>query len=128
MYTSFMTNNLLSFGPGCAYAVYLDTLYQPTFLKGLSIRDRIAIDQELPSFDGGCYLNNRFMVSTGSNQVYFSQRHQKALQKVRTSPFKSRITGANTTSQIIVLRFIDLGQHPLDRVRLPVSEMRLAVN
>ena len=88
-----MTNNLLSFGPGCAYAVqgtywalahrfqftaaagqfrtaydgrpyavYLDARYHPTFLKGFSIRDRIAIDQGLPSYDGGYYLNNRFMV------------------------------------------------------------------
>ena len=93
MYASFMTDNLLSFGPGDAYAiggsywalghrfkftaaaaqfrttynshphaVYLDASYHPAFLKGLSIRDRIAINNGLPSFDGGYYINNRFMV------------------------------------------------------------------
>ena len=93
LYTSFMTNNLLSFGPGNAYAVrgtcwtsgrrfkftaaagqyrttyegnpyavYFDASYDPPFLKGLSIRERIAIDQGLPSLDGGYYINNRIML------------------------------------------------------------------
>ncbi|MBU2812560.1 OprD family porin [Acidithiobacillus thiooxidans] len=93
MYASFMTNNLLSFGPGHAWrlgatywawqkqirfiagysrfdtnydgktnGVYLDLTYFPKMLKGLSIRDRVAIDNGLKAYDGSSFIYNRLML------------------------------------------------------------------
>lgn len=93
MYASFMTNNLLAFGPGHAWrlgaaldawqkqirflagfahfntnyerktdGVYLDLTYFPIQVKGLSIRDRVAIDNGLAAYDGHSYIYNRVML------------------------------------------------------------------
>ncbi|MEY2340874.1 OprD family outer membrane porin [Acidithiobacillus sp. IBUN Pt1247-S3] len=93
MYASFMTNNLLAFGPGHAWrlgasyrawkkqirflagyarfdtnyegktnGVYLDLTYFPMQVKGLSIRDRVAIDNGLAAYEGHSYIYNRVML------------------------------------------------------------------
>ena len=93
MYASFMTDNLLAFGPGhvwrlgAAYTVwhkqirfisgyshfdtyysgktngvYFDLTYAPEALKGLSIRDRVAINNGLASYYGHSYIYNRLML------------------------------------------------------------------
>ncbi|MCE5394638.1 MAG: OprD family outer membrane porin [Acidithiobacillus sp.] len=93
MYASFMTDNLLAFGPGhvwrlggmfrawqkqirfiAGYAqfdtnydgktngVYLDLTYFPKQLQGLSIRDRVAIDNGLAAYKGHSFIYNRLML------------------------------------------------------------------
>lgn len=93
MYASFMTDNLLAFGPGHAWrvgatywtwqkqirfmagysrfdtnydgktnGVYLDLTYFPRLLKGLSIRDRVAIDNGLKAYAGHSFIYNRLML------------------------------------------------------------------
>ncbi len=93
MYASFMTDNLLAFGPGhvwrlgasyrtwqkqirflAGYArfdtnyegrtngVYLDLAYFPKQVRGLSIRDRVAINNGLSAYDGNSFIYNRLML------------------------------------------------------------------
>ncbi|MGC9239834.1 MAG: OprD family outer membrane porin, partial [Acidithiobacillus sp.] len=93
MYASFMTDNLLAFGPGHAWrlgadlqawqkqirflagyahfntnyegrtnGVYLDLTYFPRQVRGLSIRDRVAIDNGLAAYAGHSFIYNRLML------------------------------------------------------------------
>jgi hypothetical protein len=93
MYASFMTMNLVAFGPGHAWrigatywawqkqirlmggysrfdtnydgktnGVYLDLTYFPHIFKGLSIRDRVAIDNGLKNYENNSFIYNRLML------------------------------------------------------------------
>ena len=46
---------------GKTNGVYLDLIYRPTSLQGLSIRDRVAIDNGLRAYAGHSFIYNRLM-------------------------------------------------------------------